>query len=657
MSRSIIATLNRWEGATTSRSPASPRSVRSPRWPGSSSASSAAPSDGASCVRATGPDDVVDWSDDLAGRRLGGPARPRRRGAVVARWIVLRVPLAGGSGIQHVEAVWRGEADFAPPRVVPAKFAGGVLALASGLLLGREGPTVQMGAVIGVETGRRCRLHDHDLRVLQAAVAGAGLAVAFNTPFGGAIFVFEEIAREFQARLVLVALASGPVAVVCSRLLVGNAFDLPVPQLPTPGALVIIVFAVFGLLTGLLAATYNHLIVGAIDLTQRFAVRRRWCWPGSSARGIGVLFFVQPLLVGEGTDLTRDVLAGQVAMWPLAGYLIARGLLGSAVVRGRDTRRPVLAAARDRGRVGCAVPRDRRRRAARRRGRRDGVRRRRHGRLLRRRRAGAADGGGPHLGDDGCHPPGDGDAGRQLRGDADRDEGPLGADLRHVADAACCSGSGDVVGRDTDPRCWVSDVRSTGGDDPSRRAGRRPRDVPVGERGDRAHDRRRHRHPDLGDGADALVRRGRHAHRSPRRDHRPARDADLRVAQPAVGPVVGRRHPSTRRRHDAPHGRRRGGVDRSRRGGRRAARAGVSRHGVRPRPRVRRLPHGHLGRQRVRRRVRRSRRAVHLPRRRAAPRLRFAPRAVDGRAPTTSPHGPPTSSTGSNGWTTACTSS
>ena len=248
--------------------------------------------------------------------------------AVIARWIVLLVPLAGGSGIQHVEAVWRGEADFAPPRVVPAKFAGGVLALASGLLLGREGPTVQMGAVIGVETGRRFRLHDHDLRVLQAAVAGAGLAVAFNTPFGGVIFVFEEIAREFQARLVLVALASAPVAVVCSRLLVGNAFDLPVPQPPTPGALVIIVFAVFGLLTGLLAAAYNHLIVGGIELTQRFAVRRPLVLAGIVGAGIGVLFFVQPLLVGEGTDLTRDVLAGQVAMWPLAGYLIARGLLG-----------------------------------------------------------------------------------------------------------------------------------------------------------------------------------------------------------------------------------------------------------------------------------------------------------------------------------------
>jgi CIC family chloride channel protein len=271
---------------------------------------------------------VVDWSHELGWFGWLIPLALAATGAVIARWIVVRVPLAAGSGIQHVEAVWRGEAGFAPRRVVPAKFAGGVLALASGLLLGREGPTVQMGAVVGVETGRRFRLHDHDLRVLQAAVAGAGLAVAFNTPFGGVVFVFEEIAREFQARLVLVALASGPVAVVCSRLLVGNAFDLPVPQPPTPGALVIILFAVFGLLTGLLAAVYNRLILGAIDRTARLAVRRPLVFAGLVGAGIGVLFFVQPLLVGEGTDLTRDVLAGQIAMWPLAGYLVARTVLG-----------------------------------------------------------------------------------------------------------------------------------------------------------------------------------------------------------------------------------------------------------------------------------------------------------------------------------------
>jgi CIC family chloride channel protein len=112
-----------------------------------------------------------------------------------------------------------------------------------------------------------------------------------------------------------------------SRLLVGDAFDLPAPELPTPGAPVIILFAIFGLLTGLLAAVYNHLIVAAIDLTSRLAAHPLR-FAGLVGGGIGVLFFVQPQLVGEGTLLTRDVLAGDVAMWSLAGYLVVRGVLG-----------------------------------------------------------------------------------------------------------------------------------------------------------------------------------------------------------------------------------------------------------------------------------------------------------------------------------------
>ena len=92
----------------------------------------------------------------------------------LAVMIVQRVPLAAGSGIQHVEAVFRGEAQ--PPRLVlvPARFVGGLLAIGSGLVLGREGPTVHMGAAIGAEAGRRARLSVPDVRLLQTSTAGAG---------------------------------------------------------------------------------------------------------------------------------------------------------------------------------------------------------------------------------------------------------------------------------------------------------------------------------------------------------------------------------------------------------------------------------------------------------------------------------------------------
>ena len=82
----------------------------------------------------------------------------------IARFLVRLEPLASGSGVQHVEAVMRGEAQPAPRGVVPVKFVGGVLAIGAGMVLGREGPTVQMGSVIGSSFGRWLRLHDKTSR-------------------------------------------------------------------------------------------------------------------------------------------------------------------------------------------------------------------------------------------------------------------------------------------------------------------------------------------------------------------------------------------------------------------------------------------------------------------------------------------------------------
>lgn len=84
----------------------------------------------------------------------------------------------------------RGEAERAPLLVLPVKFFGGLLAIGAGLALGREGPTVQMGSTIGAWIANRCRMVVADVRAMQATLAGAGLAVAFNAPVGRALFVF-----------------------------------------------------------------------------------------------------------------------------------------------------------------------------------------------------------------------------------------------------------------------------------------------------------------------------------------------------------------------------------------------------------------------------------------------------------------------------------
>ena len=89
----------------------------------------------------------------------------------------------------------KGKLPQAPFRLIPGEIRRRVLAIGSGLALGREGPSVQMGASIAHLVGTLFRRNWPDCRVLLAAGAGAGLATAFNAPIAGAIFVLEELVR------------------------------------------------------------------------------------------------------------------------------------------------------------------------------------------------------------------------------------------------------------------------------------------------------------------------------------------------------------------------------------------------------------------------------------------------------------------------------
>jgi CIC family chloride channel protein len=108
--------------------------------------------------------ELVDWTHHLPGPGWLIPMAVTAGCATLAAAVVRWMPLAAGSGIQHVEAVYRGEA--APPmlRLLPAKFVGGVLGIGSGLVLGREGPTVHMGAAVGAAAARSARFPDSPWR-------------------------------------------------------------------------------------------------------------------------------------------------------------------------------------------------------------------------------------------------------------------------------------------------------------------------------------------------------------------------------------------------------------------------------------------------------------------------------------------------------------
>src|SRR5262249_22271103 len=145
-----------------------------------------------------------------------------------------------------------------------------LLAIGSGLALGREGPTVQMGAGIAVFAARVCRLCWADARVLLAAGAGAGLATAFNAPIAGLVFVLEELVQKFEHRIVLAVRADLATAIPVARLFLGDAPVFQIEPLGYASAEAAPLFFVLGGIAGLLAVAYNRALLAAIAVRDHF---------------------------------------------------------------------------------------------------------------------------------------------------------------------------------------------------------------------------------------------------------------------------------------------------------------------------------------------------------------------------------------------------
>ncbi len=111
-------------------------------------------------------------------------------------WMVRRWPYISGGGISQTRGAINGRIVYKHSlRQLLAKFAGGVLTLSSGLSMGREGPSVQMGSYIGDLVGKWGHILSGERKQLLAAGAGAGLAAAFAAPLAAATLVIESIER------------------------------------------------------------------------------------------------------------------------------------------------------------------------------------------------------------------------------------------------------------------------------------------------------------------------------------------------------------------------------------------------------------------------------------------------------------------------------
>ncbi len=249
--------------------------------------------------------------------------------AALARFLVVRFsPLAAGSGVQHVEAVMRGQAAPAGLDVIPVKFVGGILAIGAGLALGREGPTVQMGSAIGTAVARRIIHEPMEENLVEAAGAGAGLAVAFNAPIGGAVFVFEELTARFAPHLVMATLCAGAMAVAVMRSLLGDAPDFFAGMAQTQLITQLPGFLALGAALGLVGAFYNTLTMGFLAATDRLRHVNSVVRAAAIGAVIGLIGWTAPTLVGGGETWTQTLLTGSMPLDAIALFFVARLAIG-----------------------------------------------------------------------------------------------------------------------------------------------------------------------------------------------------------------------------------------------------------------------------------------------------------------------------------------
>jgi CIC family chloride channel protein len=251
--------------------------------------------------------------------------------AFVAAWLVRRFsPHASGSGIPHVESVLRGETPPSNFILLPVKFLGGVLAIGGGLALGREGPSVQIGAVIGHLTGSLFRREWIDCRALLAAGAGAGLATAFNAPMAGAVFVLEELVQRFEHRIAFSALAASSTAIATAHFVLGDHMEFPMPDIVAPGTATGPLFLVFGVVMGLLGAFYNWLLLATMSAYDGFGRAPVELRAAATGALVGAIAWFAPGLVGGGDTIAHAALSGREDIFFLPFVLALRFGLGSA---------------------------------------------------------------------------------------------------------------------------------------------------------------------------------------------------------------------------------------------------------------------------------------------------------------------------------------
>jgi CIC family chloride channel protein len=222
-------------------------------------------------------------------------------------------PNARGSGVPQTKAALFAREGRITLRTVLGKFFCTSVTLASGIPLGREGPSVQVGAGIGSVLGRLLGLRTEQVKKLIPVGAAAAIAAAFNTPLAAVLFSLEEITGDLYAPVMGAVVLASATSWAVLRVLLGDHPLFKVPQYRLVHPAEFAVYAVLGVAGGLVSVAFTKLLLAIRARFLRFPQKTVWFQPVAGGLLVGLMGWFVPQVMGVGYGYVGDALNGNMA--------------------------------------------------------------------------------------------------------------------------------------------------------------------------------------------------------------------------------------------------------------------------------------------------------------------------------------------------------
>ncbi len=240
-------------------------------------------------------------------------------GSLAMGYLLFRYfPDARGSGVPQTKAALFARDGVITLRTVLGKFFCTSATLASGIPLGREGPSAQVGAGIASVLGRRLGLRPEQVKALIPVGTAAAIAAAFNTPIAAVLFSLEEIMGDLNAPVLGSVVLASATSWLVLRLVLGNNPLFSVPQYELVHPLEFAIYAILGVAGGLVSVAFTKLLLGMRERFRRLPVWTYWFQPVAGGLVAGLIAWRLPQVLGVGYGYVGDALNGRMAFQLMA---------------------------------------------------------------------------------------------------------------------------------------------------------------------------------------------------------------------------------------------------------------------------------------------------------------------------------------------------